>query len=80
MMEREWNMENKLKRLFDYQKFAGNNELDSVIKSVNEATIELSDDALNMVSAAGTGFRSLEMKDSGELPPSLAVGKIGKIR
>ena len=49
-------MENKLSRLFDYQKFSGNDALASVIKDVESRypeTRELSDDELFFVNAAG---------------------------
>lgn len=40
-------MEKKLKKLFDYQKFAQNKHLDGIIKSViPEEVVELEDDAL----------------------------------
>ena len=49
-------MENKLKALFDYQKFEGNAALQSVIDSVHSryAVRELSMDEMEFVSAAGT--------------------------
>ncbi len=51
-------MENKLSRLFDYQKFAPNSRLDSIIKDV-ESRYSLdqelmTDDELDMVNAAGS--------------------------
>lgn len=49
-------MENKLSRLFDYQKFSGNDALADVIKDVESRypeTRELSDDELFFVNAAG---------------------------
>ncbi len=51
-------MENKLSRLFDYQKYAPNSELDAIIKSVEskyqlDKVEQLSDDELFFVAAAG---------------------------
>ena len=50
-------MENKLARLFDYQKFEPNEELESIISDVESRysldSFELSDDDLELVSAAG---------------------------
>jgi hypothetical protein len=53
----EFIMENKLARLFDYQKFEPNEELESIISDVESRysldSFELSDDDLELVSAAG---------------------------
>ena len=49
-------MENKLSRLFDYQKFSGNDELADIINDVESrypSAKELSDDDLFFVNAAG---------------------------
>ena len=48
-------MEKKLKQLFDFQKFAGNAELQSVIDSVHSRyeTRELNMDEMDMIFAAG---------------------------
>ena len=47
-------MENKLKQLFDYQKFEKNAKLDALIAGAHSRYAEaLSDDDLEMVSAAG---------------------------
>jgi len=48
-------MENKLKALFDYQKFEGNPALQSVIDSVHSryAVRELSLDEMEWINAAG---------------------------
>lgn len=49
-------MENKLSRLFDYQKYAGNKALADVIADVESRhpqAVELSDDELFEVAAAG---------------------------
>ncbi len=51
-------MENKLSRLFDYQKYAPNDKLSSIIRDVESRYSldiqELSDDELGMLNAAGT--------------------------
>ncbi len=71
-------MENKLSRLFDYQKFAPNSRLESIIKDV-ESRYSLdqelmSDDELDMVNAAGNinagnaDMMSGTIKDIGEIP------------
>lgn len=46
-------IENKLSALFDFQKYENNARLASVINKDANAIRELSDDDLNMVSAAG---------------------------
>lgn len=47
-------MENKLSRLFDFQKFEKNNALEALIaESENRYARELSDDDLEFVNAAG---------------------------
>ena len=50
-------MENKLKKLFDYQKFEKNAHLQSVIqKTMDKYEVKaLSDDDMFLVNAAGTG-------------------------
>ena len=57
---KEANMEDKLKKLFDYQKFIGNPHLNEVIKNtINtslETSTELSDDTLFSV-AGGTNIQ-----------------------
>jgi hypothetical protein len=51
-------MENKLSRLFDYQKYAPNDKLTSIIRDVESRYSldlqELSDDELGMLNAAGS--------------------------
>ena len=48
-------MDSKLRKLFDYQKFANNTHLDEVIKSVQtEASTELCDDQLFAVAGGKT--------------------------
>ncbi len=56
-------MENKLKKLFDFQKFEGNASLQSVIDDVHAryAMKELSMDDMEWVNAAGYGHE-LEKK------------------
>ena len=58
-------MEGKLKSLFDYQKFEGNPELQSVIDSVHAryAVKELSLDEMEWVAAAGIPETKPEDKD-----------------
>ena len=50
-------MESKLSRLFDYQKYAPNDKLSSIIRDVESRysldVQELSDDELGMLNAAG---------------------------
>lgn len=47
-------MKNKLKSLFDYQRFQGNKRLDKMISEAeNDIACKLSDDDLFQVSAAG---------------------------
>ena len=58
-------MEGKLKSLFDYQKFEGNPELQSVIDSVHAryAVKELSLDEMEWVAAAGIPESKKDDKD-----------------
>ena len=49
-------MEKKLKKLFDYQMFAGNPKLQAVIDSVHKRPRELIPDDAELVSAAGTPY------------------------
>lgn len=47
-------MENRLKALFDYQKFENNESLNALIQETQmRLGAELSDDELSMISAAG---------------------------
>lgn len=61
-------MENKLSRLFDYQKFASNPDLEKVIRGVEEKYSlnkqALSDDDLEFVAAAGDPYISKEPKEN----------------
>ena len=58
-------MERKLKQMFDYQKFAGNRELQQVIDSVHAkyAVRELDLSDMEMVSAAGISELPEKKKD-----------------
>ncbi len=60
-------MENKLSRLFDYQKFASNPDLEKVIRGVEEKYSlnkqALSDDDLEFVAAAGDPYISKGPKE-----------------
>ena len=57
-------MENKLKSLFEYQRFAQNERLAAIIAESEEAnSAELSDDMLEYVSAAGTLSLEKEPED-----------------
>lgn len=46
-------MERKLKKLFDYQKFARNPRLEAMLAQAEGRCTALSDDDLSIVSAAG---------------------------
>ena len=46
-------MEQKLKRLFDYQRFQKNSRLDAMLAEAEGRCAEVDDDALELVSAAG---------------------------
>ena len=60
-MRRLINLEQKLKTLFEYQRFENNPRLGKIIEeSENRGCVELSDEALFMVAAAG------EIEDSAE--------------
>ena len=59
-------IEKKLSALFDYQKFEGNKELEAIINSNRNAVKELSDDDLDMVSAAGVVDSSLKTEETDE--------------
>lgn len=60
-------MENKLKSLFNYQKFERNADLQRVIDSVHSryASRELSLDEMEMVSAAGEAHPDPKEKEKG---------------
>lgn len=47
-------MENKIKKLMDYQKFEQNPKLAKIINDAHKSARELDDDELWMVNAAGT--------------------------
>ena len=46
-------MEQKLKRLFDYQRFQKNSRLDAMLAEAEGRCADVDDDALELVSAAG---------------------------
>ena len=46
-------MEQKLKRLFDYQRFQKNSRLDAMLAEAEGRCAEVDDDALELISAAG---------------------------
>ena len=50
-------MDNKIKALFEFQRFSGNKRLDAMINDTESRyRNEISDDELESVSAAGSGF------------------------
>ncbi len=49
-------IENKLKKLFDYQKFENNTRVDNIIEESLINEMPLSDEDLSMVNAAGDRF------------------------
>lgn len=50
-------MENKIKALFEFQRFSGNKRLEAMINDAeNRYRNELSDEDVEIVSAAGSGF------------------------
>ena len=46
-------MEQKLKKLFDYQKFQRNSRLDAMLAEAEDRCAEVDEDTLELVSAAG---------------------------
>lgn len=64
-------MENKLKSLFDYQRFKGNEKLERlIVETESRYCKELSDDEMAFVSAAGDPFAEMvdrEDNDDGSL-------------
>ena len=50
------NIENKLKVLFDYQKFENKARVDNIIEESLEQGMMLSDEDLTMVNAAGSPY------------------------
>ena len=67
-------MENRLKKLFDFQKFEGNSDLQSVIDSVHSrysgnSVRELSMDEMSWVNAAGQPEMNLVKKDTEKKQP-----------
>ena len=60
-------MENRLKLLFDYQKFENNKELNEIIEETQRRLDnELSDDELTLVSAAGVPFSPNKLHDKAD--------------
>lgn len=62
-------MDKMLRDLFDYQKFAGNSNLEKLIKET-ESRYEnkmLSDEDLDSINAAGSVNRPIDMNDSGRI-------------
>ena len=50
-------MENKIKALFEFQRFSGNKRLEAMINAAESRyQNELSDEEVEIVSAAGSGF------------------------
>ena len=50
-------MENKIKALFEFQRFSGNKRLEAMINDAESRyRNELSDEEVEIVSAAGSGF------------------------
>lgn len=67
-------MENRLTKLFDFQKFEGNSDLQSVIDSVHSrysgsSVRELSMDEMSWVNAAGQPDMNLVKKDTEKKQP-----------
>ena len=61
-------MEQKLTKLFDFQRFEKNAHLEAVIRSAEaDYASELSDDELSWVAAAGDRADRMNMKEGGEL-------------
>lgn len=60
-------MENKLKSMFEFQKFAGNSRLSKLIaETESRYGAELSDDDLGLVNAAGDPALLLQKKQDDE--------------
>lgn len=60
-------IEKILRSLFDYQKIFGNRSLETLISEVDvKYRSELSDDSLEMVSAAGEQTEKLDDRDRGD--------------
>lgn len=63
-MKKVKDMENILKKLFDYQKFENNENLEKIIKdSQKKRLAKLSDDKLQLLNAAGDIFATNFSKD-----------------
>lgn len=55
-------MEKRLRALFDYQRFLQNDRLARMISEAEEASAELSDEDLELVSAAGDPSTNLSLR------------------
>lgn len=58
-------MINKMKRVFDYQRFSPNSRLSEMIDKVEQRYTELNDEDLFFVAAAGESYR---MDDENDFP------------
>lgn len=56
-------MQNKLYKLFDYQKFEKNKHLESIIEECNEDVFELSDDLLGAVAGGKQETKDTEKEN-----------------
>lgn len=62
-------MDEKLKKLFDYQKFENNKRLGAIIsKSQDRLSASLEDDDLDIVYAAGDIYAQAENKEENNAP------------
>ncbi len=60
-------MENKLKSLFDYQRFKGNEKLERlIVETESRYCKELSDDEMALVSAAGEPFVEMAAREDND--------------
>ena len=69
------NTEQKLKRLFDFQKFEKNHRLSKMIQEAESDGVMLSDEDLSLVNAAGEIERGRVNVDSGPGAAGIGVGK-----
>lgn len=70
-------MENKLKKLFDFQKFEKNGKLEKQVgETESRYAAELSDDELSLVNAAGIGGATGKAFNGG-LVGNAATGTVG---
>ena len=61
-------IEKKLTELFDFQRFENDTALQEIIDEVEGRYVEMSDDELEMLSAAGDPYTRLLDHDKGEEP------------